>query len=118
MSEILTLVLLALVFCVILYVVLRWLVSFLRPKSATKKTALRSRLKRLFTKEHSVESLADIIHEIGEGHLLNDHDKKLLQSVLTFRDRIVREVMVPRVDLFCLPDTCTIREAALAMQKE
>ncbi len=78
----------------------------------------RNSLKRLFVKKHSVETLADLISEMGVGNLLSEHDKKLFQSVLTFRDRIVREVMVPRVDLFCLPENCTIRQAAKAMQKE
>lgn len=75
-------------------------------------------LKRLFKKEHSVETLSNVIQEIGDKNLLTDHDKKLFQSLITFRDRIVREVMVPRVDLFCLPATCTIKDAAIAMQKE
>ena len=118
MSESVMMVLVALFFCLVLFVAMRIIVSFFKPLSKSKKTSLRSRLKRFFSKDHSVESLADLIHEIGDGNLLNDHDKKLFQSVLTFRDRIVREVMVPRVDLFCLPDTCTIREAAIAMQKE
>ncbi len=62
--------------------------------------------------------LADLIDDLQEQKLLSRQDQKLLQSVLTFQDRIVREVMVPRVDLFCLPETSTIREAAIGMQKE
>lgn len=62
--------------------------------------------------------LADLIDDLQEAKLLSRQDQKLLQSVLTFQDRIVREVMVPRVDLFCLPEASTIREAAIAMQKE
>ncbi len=69
-------------------------------------------------KERKDEPLAVLIHDFIEATPLSDHDKKLLQSVLTFQDRIVREVMVPRVDLFCLPESCTIRQAALSMQKE
>lgn len=71
-----------------------------------------------FSKEHTVETLSDVIQEISKQNLLSEHDKKLFLSLLTFRDRIVREVMVPRVDLFCLPATTTIREAAISMQKE
>ncbi|MCE5294276.1 MAG: hemolysin family protein [Chlamydiales bacterium] len=74
--------------------------------------------KSFFKKTHSRESLEDLLQEISEGNLLSGHDKKLFQSVLSFRDRIVREVMVPRVDLFCLPETTTVREAARSMQKE
>jgi len=64
------------------------------------------------------EKLFEVISEFDENMLLNDHDKKLLQSALTFRDRIVREVMVPRVDLFCLPHDTSIRHAAELLQKE
>lgn len=68
--------------------------------------------KKFFAKETSIADM------ILEERAFDDHDKKLFQSVLTFKDRIVREVMVPRVDLFCLPETCTIREAALELIKE
>ncbi len=63
-------------------------------------------------------TLQELIKEISKQNLLSDHDKKLFQSLLTFRKRIVREVMVPRIDLFCLPLTCPIQEAAQLMQKE
>ena len=66
----------------------------------------------------SKEKLLEVIHDIDEGALLNEHDKELLESVLSFRDRIVREVMVPRVDLFCLPHDTTIRDATYLLQKE
>jgi len=66
----------------------------------------------------SKEKLLELIREMEDDHLLGEHDKKLLHAVLTFRDRIVREVMVPRVDLFCLPETCSIREAGHLLQKE
>jgi CBS domain containing-hemolysin-like protein len=71
-----------------------------------------------FYKNESPETLSELVHEISKVDQMSDHDKKLFQSLLTYRDRIVREVMVPRVDLFCLPETSTIREAARAMQKE
>lgn len=66
----------------------------------------------------SKEKLFDLIREMEDDRLLGEHDKKLLHAVLTFRDRIVREVMVPRVNLFCLPETCSIREAGHLLQKE
>ena len=71
--------------------------------------------------EHRVstkEKLFELISEIDDGTLLNDNDKKLLQSAISFRDRIVREIMVPRIDLFCLPHDTTIREASDLLQKE
>jgi CBS domain containing-hemolysin-like protein len=46
------------------------------------------------------------------------NDRKLIESVLTFKDRIVREVMMPRVDVFSLPATMTIKQAAKVLIDE
>ncbi len=45
-------------------------------------------------------------------------NRKLVESVLRFKDRIVREVMLPRIHLFALPSTMTIQEAAEHIVKE
>ena len=58
------------------------------------------------------ETVAEIVQASEVKGRLDFNDKKLLTSVLEFKDRIVREVMIPRVDLFYLPVTATIREAA------
>ena len=66
----------------------------------------------------SKEKLLELIRDVDEVHLLNDHDKKLLQSILNFRDRIAREVMVPRIEMFSLPDDMSIKEAAALLERE
>jgi len=66
----------------------------------------------------SKEKLLETIREADDGNLLSDHDKKLVQSVLTFRDRIAREVMVPRVNLFTLPYDTTLEEATKKLDEE
>lgn len=48
---------------------------------------------------------------------LNTQDKQLLSSILNFRSRIAREVMVPRVDIFSLPASTSIRDAAEKIQE-
>ena len=58
------------------------------------------------------QEIIDIIQEAELSPDINKHDKKLIESVLSFRDRIAREVMVPRVDVFSLPLQTTIKEAA------
>lgn len=45
-------------------------------------------------------------------------DKELIHAVIAFKDRIVREVMVPRVNLFALPAKTSLKEAALLILKE
>lgn len=46
------------------------------------------------------------------------HDKQLIHSVIDFKDRIVHEVMVPRVHLFALPVKTTVRQAAELLLSE
>ncbi len=58
------------------------------------------------------EKIVGIIQEAITTTKLNADEQKLIESVVSFKDRIVREVMVPRVDIFSLPATTTIREAA------
>lgn len=70
------------------------------------------------TEVSSKEKLIEFIKEVDDGNLLNDHDKKLIQAVVNFRDRIAREIMVPRVNLFCIPFDATIKEAATLMEEQ
>jgi putative hemolysin len=64
------------------------------------------------------QELIELIQEAQVGPSLDPHDKKLIESVLSFRGRIAREVMVPRVDIFSLSASMPIREAALKMDTE
>lgn len=64
------------------------------------------------------QEIIDIIQESLQSPALDIHDKKLLESVLSFRERIAREVMVPRVDVFSLSADTSIREAAQLLENE
>ena len=64
------------------------------------------------------QEIIDIVQKAEFSPDIDLHDKKLIQSVLTFRDLIAREVMVPRVDLFSLSADVTIKEAAKLLENE
>lgn len=64
------------------------------------------------------QEIIDLIEDAGLGPTIDPHDKKLIESVLAFRERIAREVMVPRVDLFSLSADTTISEAAKRLLEE
>lgn len=64
------------------------------------------------------QELIDLIEESNIGSQLDPHDKKLIASVVAFKDRIAREIMVPRVDVFSLASTTTIQDAAKILLKE
>src|SRR5690606_24817035 len=49
------------------------------------------------------QEIIDMIQNSQLGTDINPHDKSLIEAVLSFRERIAREVMVPRVNVFSLP---------------
>jgi putative hemolysin len=68
--------------------------------------------------EEMKEAIVHILRAAGVKDKLNTADKKLIESVVKFKERIVREVMVPRVDLFSLTAETPIREAAKSLVEE
>jgi CBS domain containing-hemolysin-like protein len=57
------------------------------------------------------DRLVEVLQDSGLAKYLDTQDQKMINSFFTFREKVAREIMVPRVDLFCLPSTTTIREA-------
>lgn len=68
--------------------------------------------------QEAKQELIEIIEESNLNTHLDPHDKKLIESVMAFKDRIAREVMVPRVDIFSLPHDMTVEEAATLIYQE
>ncbi|MGK5594706.1 MAG: hemolysin family protein [Parachlamydiaceae bacterium] len=64
------------------------------------------------------QEILDIIQEAEFTSVLNIHDKKLFESVVNFQNRIAREIMVPRVDIFSLNAETSIKDAARLLQEE
>lgn len=64
------------------------------------------------------QEIIDIVQETNMGQEISYHDKKLFESVLTFKDLIAREVMVPRVDMFALPAETSMKEAARQLDEQ
>lgn len=62
--------------------------------------------------------IIEMIQKADIQENLDMHDKKLIESVVRFKERIAREVMVPRVNVFSLPAETTIKEAAKKIEKE
>lgn len=71
--------------------------------------------------EPNARAKQEIIQLIEDSHVsptLDIEDKKLIESVLQFRERIAREVMVPRVDIFSLSIDTPIKDAIKLLEKE
>ena len=58
--------------------------------------------------ESEVLAMADVAQE---DHAIESSERNFIHSVIEFGDTIVREVMVPRIDMVDIPDTATVREA-------
>ena len=70
-------------------------------------------LQRLFPGKRRVlneQELQQVISESEEEGVINEDEGEMLHSIFEFGDTIVREVMVPRTDMICLPTTATVRE--------
>lgn len=64
------------------------------------------------------DKIIELVHESELHHQLSLQDKKLMISVASFKDRIAREIMVPRIDIFMLSSESSVEEAVQAFTKE
>ncbi len=64
------------------------------------------------------EKILELVYESELKNYLAPFDQKLISSIAAFRDRIVREIMVPRVHIFSLSSNQTIHEAAQKFMSE
>ncbi len=60
--------------------------------------------------EHPSEAM-DALLEAGEDEgILEESDRELVRSAVEFGDKVVREVMTPRPEIFAVPDTLSLRD--------
>lgn len=83
------------------------------------------RLSKTAHLEYLNEPMSEVKHEIFEilqeanlSTKLSPHDRKLIEAAVYFQNRIAREVMVPRMDMFCLNATTTIKDAVERLEEE
>ncbi len=58
------------------------------------------------------DKILEILQDSEFAPYLDQSDQKLILSVISFKERIAREVMVPRIDMFTLPAETSVKEAA------
>jgi putative hemolysin len=64
------------------------------------------------------DKVHELLQETELGAYLDPIEQKFILSVVSFKERIAREVMVPRINLFSLAEETPIREAALSFLTE
>jgi CBS domain containing-hemolysin-like protein len=67
---------------------------------------------------HSEEELKLIIAESEEGGAIESSERELIQNVFDFDDRIVKQVMVPRIKISAINVTATLDQALQIVLKE
>jgi len=60
--------------------------------------------------EHPSEAVDALIEAAEEEGILEESDRQLIQSVVEFGDKTVREVMTPRPNIFAVPANTTIEQ--------
>jgi putative hemolysin len=66
--------------------------------------------------EHPSEAVDALIEAGQEEGILEESDRALIQSVVEFGDKTVREVMTPRPEIFAVPAETTIEEFAAQLR--
>ena len=70
------------------------------------------------TEEDHPSEAMDALLEAGEEEgILEESDRELVRSVVEFGDKVTREVMTPRPEVFAVPDTLTLTEFTAAIEE-
>ena len=68
--------------------------------------------------EHPAEAVDALIEAGQEEGILQESDRELIQSVVEFGDKTVREVMTPRPEIFAVAAETTIEEFAAMLREK
>ena len=60
--------------------------------------------------EHPSEAMDALLEAGEEEGILEESDRELVRSAVEFGDKVVREVMTPRPEIFAVPETLTLEE--------
>src|SRR6478609_2162456 len=70
------------------------------------------------TEIHSEDELKLIIAESEEGGAIESSERELIQNVFDFDDRLVKQVMIPRMKISGIPISSTLEEAVSIVFRE
>lgn len=71
-----------------------------------------------FTTFRIKDKILEILHDSEFAPYMAAQDQKLILSVVSFKERIAREVMVPRIDMFTLSADTSVKDAAASFLEE
>lgn len=81
-------------------------------EGGSKKSGIIELVSRFVTgrKKITEEEIHDLIEASEEEGLVNEEESEMIRSIFTLRTTVVREVMIPRTVMACVPVTATVRE--------
>ncbi len=68
--------------------------------------------------EHPSEAMDALLEAGEEEGILEESDRELVRSVVEFGDKVVREVMTPRPDIFAVPDSMTLEDFLVQLKEK
>jgi CBS domain containing-hemolysin-like protein len=77
-----------------------------------KKPGLMETLARFLAgrKRVTEEEIQEMMNAGEEEGLINEEENEMIRSIFALGDTVVREIMVPRTDMACVPMDATVRE--------
>lgn len=81
-------------------------------EGSTKKNGLLKLIERFIygRKKMTTCEIQDIIKASEDEGLVNEEESEMIRSIFSLRSTVVREVMVPRIDMACVSVDASIRE--------
>jgi CBS domain containing-hemolysin-like protein len=67
--------------------------------------------------EHPSEAMDALLEAGEEEGILEESDRELVRSVVEFGDKVVREVMTPRPEIFAVPSSLTLKQFTAEIQE-
>jgi CBS domain containing-hemolysin-like protein len=61
------------------------------------------------------EEIQEIMDASEEEGLINEEENEMIRAIFSLRDTVVREIMVPRTDITCIPVDVSVGEALAAI---
>jgi magnesium and cobalt transporter len=84
----------------------------IKEKNIIKKT-ISPIIRKLFSSKDNIrlqKEIQSIIDEGEENGLIDPHSGEMIQSILDFRDTIVREVMIPRTEIVAIKSDAKVQD--------
>lgn len=89
-----------------------WFLSLL---SGGLSRAMRVERHRFSISEDEIKTLVEVS---GERGALEEDEKEMIQGIFEISETTAREIMVPRVDIVCLPITATIQDVIRVVKEK